>query len=297
MNLWPSAFWAIVLCLSPKALPAAAAEDAAKPGLTNPFFALCVSTHDPKYRTPGDQAKLLAELGYDGMAHLWLGGAGESLKAADDHGLKLYQIYVRVSLADGQPKYDPRLKEVIRSLKGHDTILGLLVQGKPPSTQEHDPQAVEVIREIADMAAASDVRVALYPHSGDWLERVEDAVRVAKKVDRKNAGVMFNLCHWLIIDDEKNMEPLLRSAMPHLFVVTINGIDRGVSRTSRSGWLQTLDRGSFDVYELLKTLKELGYTGPVGLQCYGIRGDVRDNLDRSIEAWRKFSARMAAETE
>jgi hypothetical protein len=27
------------------------------------------------------------------------------------------------------------------------------------------------------------------------------------------------------------------------------------------------DSGSFDVYELLKMLKDMSYTGPVGLQC------------------------------
>jgi len=46
---------------------------------------------------------------------------------------------------------------------------------------------------------------------------------------------------------------------------------------------------------LLAALKEVGYTGPIGLQCYGIQGDVRDNLTRSIAAWREFSARLAAE--
>jgi sugar phosphate isomerase/epimerase len=33
------------------------------------------------------------------------------------------------------------------------------------------------------------------------------------------------------------------------------------------------DSGSFDVAELLKMLKDMGYAGPVGLQCYGLRGD------------------------
>ena len=85
--------------------------------------------------------------------------------------------------------------------------------------------------------------------------------------------------------------------MPHLFVVSINGADRG--DTNEMGWdrlIQTLDRGDFDVYKFLKTLKELGYTGPIGLQCYGIKGDERENLKRSMIAWRKLSARLAAES-
>ena len=293
MKLLPVTITAVVLCLSAKPLPAAG-DGSADQGLTNPFFALCVSTHDPKYRTPGDQAKLLKELGYAGMAHVWLDGVPETLQAVDDSGLKLFQIYVKVSLDPNKPRYDPRLKEVIQSLKGRETTIGLLIQGKPPSSAENDPRAVEIVGEIAEMAEESALRVALYPHTGDWLERVEDALRVVKKVDRKNVGVMFNLCHWMRVDKKENMEPLLQSAMPRLFAVTINGADRD-HQGKLDRWIQTLDRGDFDVYNFLKMLKALGYSGPIGLQCYGIKGDVRENLERSMEAWQKFSARMAAE--
>ncbi len=292
MNLLPSALAAIVLCLSPKALPAAG-EATASRRLANPFFALCVSQHDPKYRSAADQAKLLKELGYAGMAHVWLDGVPQTIEAVDDHGLKLFQIYIRCSLDPGKPKYDPRLKDVIQSLRGRETILGLLIQGKPPSTVENDARAVEIVRQIAGMAAEAGLRVALYPHSGDWLERVEDAVRVARKAQRENVGVTFNLCHWQKVDDEKNMRPVLKLAMPHLFVVTVNGSD-GNGKTAGAGWIQTLDRGSFDVGELLGALNELGYTGPIGLQCYGIRGDVRDNLTRSMAAWGKYAAAIGA---
>jgi sugar phosphate isomerase/epimerase len=50
---------------------------------------------------------------------------------------------------------------------------------------------------------------------------------------------------------------------------------------------QPLDRGSFDVAGLLETLDELGYTGPIGLQCFGIGGDAREHLACSMAAWRK----------
>lgn len=81
--------------------------------------------------------------------------------------------------------------------------------------------------------------------------------------------------------------------MPHLFVVSINGADRGGQNWDTL--IQTLDRGSFDVYEFLKTLRQMGYRGPIGLQHYGIKGDAHENLKRSMEAWQRFSARMAAE--
>jgi hypothetical protein len=44
---------------------------------------------------------------------------------------------------------------------------------------------------------------------------------------------------------------------------------------------------------LLRTLKAVGYKGPVGLQCYGISGDAREHLARSMAAWRKLRASLA----
>ena len=64
-----------------------------------------------------------------------------------------------------------------------------------------------------------------------------------------------------------------------------------MSHDEKPGWdhyIQPLDRGSFDVAGLIKTLDELGYKGPIGLQCFGIGGDARDHLARSMAAWRKL---------
>jgi hypothetical protein len=55
----------------------------------------------------------------------------------------------------------------------------------------------------------------------------QDAVRLARKVGRKDVGVGFNLCHFLKLDDERNLELRLKEAMPDLFAVSINGTDGG----------------------------------------------------------------------
>ena len=269
---------------SAEAPPAAPAQS------PNAFFAFCMDTHDSQKRTLQEQAALLKELGYDGAGHLWLNDLGRRIETLDGSGLKLFQVYLRVNIAAGKPPYDPRLEEALPLLKGRDVMLTLLVTGRPPSDPAGDARAVEIVREIADMAEASGVRVVLYPHAGDWLERVEDAVRVARKADRPNVGVMFNLCHWLKVDDEENLKPLLATAMPHLFAVSINGADRAAEIHAGTGnWLQPLGGGSFDVRAFLAILRDLGYRGPIGLQCYGILGDARDHLARSMAAWRELA--------
>ena len=274
-----------------------AAENPGKPAApaTRPFFALCMDTHDSEKRDLAQQAKLLKELGYDGAGHLWLKNVPQRLKTLDAHGLKLFQIYLRVNIGKKARPYDAALKDVLSLLRGRDTTLALLITGGRPSDQAGDPRAVEILREIADLAAASRVKVVLYPHAGHWLERLDDAVRVVKKVDRTNVGVMFNQCHWLKVDEEKNLPGVLKLAMPHLMAVGIHGADTAAEiRSGKGKWIQPLGSGSFDVYGLLKALDDLGYRGPVGLQCYGLRGDAREHLTRSIAAWRKLCGRLSA---
>jgi len=259
-----------------------------------PLFAFCMDVQDAAKRTLPQQAELLKELGYAGAGHLWLDNVAERIATLDAAGLKLFQIYLRVDLANDAQPYDPRLAEVLPLLKGRDTMLALLIAEMKPSDPAGDPMAVAIVRRIADAAAASGVRVALYPHVNDWLERVEDGLRIVKQADRPNVGVMFNLCHWLAVDDEKNLKPLLASAAPRLIAVSLHGTE-GVAdaRAKSPKWIQPLDSGSFDMLGLLKILREVGYKGPIGLQCYGIPGDARDHLARSMAAWRSLMQRLA----
>jgi sugar phosphate isomerase/epimerase len=104
---------------------------------------------------------------------------------------------------------------------------------------------------------------------------------------------MFNLCHWLRVDSQRDYKPLLKRALPRLRAISINGADDWDAKPGWDRYIQPLGQGSFDVAGLLRTLRELGYTGPVGLQCYGIGGDAREHLARSLEAWRKLRANLA----
>ena len=83
--------------------------------------------------------------------------------------------------------------------------------------------------------------------------------------------------------------------MPRLWAVSINGADLQDDKPGWDHYIQPLDKGSFDVGALLTTLKELGYKGPIGLQCYGIGGDAREHLARSMAAWRKLSVPLTTD--
>ena len=254
----------------------------------NPFFAMDTGTRDEQHTTPASQAQMLQELGYAGIDHTGTKGIPELLTELDQRGLRLFAIYTGVNIDGGEKQWEPGLEEAIAALKGRGTVLWLPLTSKKHavSSPDGDADAALVLTQIAEKAAASGLRIALYPHTGFWVERVEDAVRVAKRVNRPDVGVTFNLCHWLRVDGE-DFEARLEEALPHLFVVTINGAD-----ADGKGWdrlIQPLDSGTFPVAPLLAKLDALGYRGPIGLQGYGIGGDVRQNLSRSITAWQELT--------
>jgi sugar phosphate isomerase/epimerase len=163
------------------------------------------------------------------------------------------------------------------------------MDGMKPSDPSGDPRAVAIVRDMADQARLGGAQLVLYPHSGQWLETIEDAVRLARKVGRPNVGVMFNLCHFLRVSPDRDYRSRLQLALPLLWAVSINGADE---RDDKPGWdryIQPLGSGSFDMAAFLGTLRELGYRGPIGLQCYGIPGDAREHLARSMAAWRRLN--------
>ncbi len=253
---------------------------------TWPVFAFQNGVH---FKTVKERIKILKELGYDGIGSAKLSQSDlplpQRLKLYDDAGLKLFSFYVGGKLGPKGHSYSKEISQAIKELKGRDTILELFVQGSKKANT--DEQAVAFVREIADQAKESDLRIVLYPHAGNYVDTLGSAVRVARKCERENVGVMFNLCHYLKVEPKTDLKAALTEAKPLLWQVSTCGAEKGGN--SWGQLIQTLDRGSYDQKALFQMLRELGFKGNVGFQCYAIRGDSRDNLKRSIGAWNKLS--------
>lgn len=273
--------------------------DATPPRTPNAFYAMDTCTRRPYPKddiSPARQLDLLKELGYAGVA--WTEEDPQKVRAvraeAELRGLRMFAIYGSAKVStQGELTVSPLLEPLLEVLDGHGTLVWLHIGGKGPdiASLAADAPAIVRLRDLSAKAACHHLELALYPHVGDWTERVADAIRVARLVDRPNFGVTFNLCHCLAMGDEARIPELLRQAAPYLKTVTINGADAGVKGPRWDRLIQTLDRGSFDLGKLLVILRGVGFDGPIGLQGYGIGGDRRDNLSRSIGAWRRISER------
>ena len=236
------------------------------------------------------QTNLVSKLGFDGMELMGLDNIDKKCKSLDDHQLQLFMVYIQIDLEKEQP-YDSRLLDFIKKVKDRGVTLWLHVHSEKygPSDPDGDKICVPLLQKLADYALEYNVNIALYPHSRFWLEKVGDSMRLTQKINRGNVGAVFNLCHYLKVDNKDQMEAKLTEAIPYLAAVSVNGADDG--NTNDMDWsrlIQPLGKGSYNVLKVLQILLKNDYKGPVGLQCYNIPGEPAEFLQISVETWNRY---------
>jgi sugar phosphate isomerase/epimerase len=289
----------LILAVMLGAAPRGGADEAP---LSSTFFAMDTCTRRPFPKsgtTLADELDLLKELGYAGVSWSYPEDAAkvaELVTATKQRGMKLLAIYVGGDLTAGGLKMVDGFDAMLEALRGSDTLVWIHLTSKAfgKSDPAGDAVAVPALQKIAGRAAELGLRVALYPHANNWSERSSDVIRIVKKVDRANFGATFNLCHALMVGEEPRIPELVAQMTPKLFMVTINGADSGAAGTKWQRLIQPLGQGTYDPVPLLRQLRAAGYTGPIGLQGYGVPGDVRENLTASMAAWRRLSHEAAA---
>jgi sugar phosphate isomerase/epimerase len=262
-------------------------------------FNNCVSTLPGAPAGFEAQAALVKRLGYDGLA-----GHGEEYyyqlrEALDRVGLEMPEIYIAMSIVDGKVVYHEGLKDILEHAGDRHLLVTLHLHADDftGSKREGDALFIEGIRELSDFARPLNVDIAIYPHVNFYCETLAHAVDLARQIDRENAGMTVNLCHLLKVEGEKGWEEKVLATMPYTFMVSINGADSG--NTREMGWdklIQPLGEGSFDTYSLVKLLKDNGYDGKFGLQCYNINQDCEVALTWSIRTWKAYQSRYREES-
>lgn len=238
-----------------------------------------------RFASVDEGVQLIKELGFQGVGSVYPKDLGKFKTACDKEGLKIFSIYVGGTVnADGF-RYGEEVTAAITLLKGTDALVELFMQrGKNPD----DRQAVAFVKDIASKAKEAGLKVVLYPHADFHVERVDHALRIAKASDCDNVGVAFNLCHFLKVQPTDDLTATLEAAKPLLWSVSLCGAD--ADGKDWNALIRPLDEGTFDQSTLLRCLLQVGYLRPIGLQCFNIKIDPKQNLTRSMEAWRKLTA-------
>ena len=249
----------------------------------NEFFAMDNGLLDVK--SFNDKASLLKELGYDGVT--WRPGrTAEIVGEMSAHSLKLHALMMHLEVSKEESEL-PLPLEDIEALKGTGAILWVQLRSKGGN----DADALRELRRLNKVAKPVGLRIAIYPHVNTHVESLEEALRVANLVDDDNVGVSLTLCHQLKKQGVQDLAPLLKKALPKLFLVQISGAEAGDTR--EMDWdklIQPLGQGSYDINLLLQTLHDLNYLGPIGVIGYRINQPAQQHLKQSISFWREHFA-------
>ncbi|HBE40498.1 MAG TPA: hypothetical protein DDW27_04720 [Bacteroidales bacterium] len=250
--------------------------------------------------TPVGKAKLLKKIGYDGLEGFGYKDFYELRNALKNEGLAMPVNYVALNFEaerDPEDSSATEIKEMIRSSDKRSVLYFHLHSNMYKNDKVAGDKAVtELLRELSDFAQPYGVKLCVYPHISFYCETVEHSVNLAKMVDRKNYGAAMNLCHLLKVEGTERIDAKIKEYVPYLFAVNICGADSG--DTKNLGWdrlIQPLGQGSFDTYHFVKSLRDNGYTGPIGLQCYNLKGDIFETLTSSMDTWKEYEERYKKE--
>ena len=241
------------------------------------LVAWCIVPFDALRRSPEERAKMLDELGLQQFAYDWrdehIPQFDEEVAACARHNVRIVAWWMAgADLNDTNRK----ILDVVRRHKLKMQFWVLV--GDPDATL---PQAekvrvcAEAIRPLAVEAARLECQVALYNHGG-WFGEPENQLAILKAIELPNVGLVYNLHHGHGHLDR--FAALLTQIKPHLLALNINGMNpRGDEQGQK---ILPVGAGQLDL-ELLRTIRDSGYAGPIGLLNHtdlDARARLADNL-------------------
>ena len=251
-------------------------------------------------KTAQEKVKLLKSIGCEGLEGAGYADFFELKKALDQEGLLMPVNYVALTFEINHKPENPSIDEIKTmikaSAKGSIIYFNLHSNSYKEDKATGDKVLAVLLRELSDFASSYGVKLSAYPHLNLYCETVAHSIQIAKLVDRKNFGTTINLCHLLKIEGSKGIEAKIKEYVPYLFAVNICGADTG--DTQQMDWdqlIQPLGQGTFDTYGFVQLLLDNGYSGPIGLQCYALKGDAKETLTQSMEIWNSYKRKYRNE--
>jgi len=248
------------------------------------------------------QCEMLKELGYDGIHVALLSEVQWRVlprlpEAKARHGLDVVAVYATLDITERESNQsNRRVLTMVETVEGCNSVeLGLRAGdvGLKSSDPRGDDIAIPWLERILTVADRRNLDVNLYPHTRFWMERIEDATRLCSRIDHPRLGLVFCGYHWFVTDG-KNLGRNLQEAASFLRSVNLCGCTmlQVAAPGSFPATVELVNEGELDNFRVLARLRELGYSGVVGVQGYSVGGDAYSNLKQSIEALRSMERRL-----
>jgi len=242
------------------------------------LVAWCIVPFDARHRSPAERAQMLQQLGFKRYAYDWraqhLPSFEQELQELARRQITLQALWFPTSLND-----DAKTLLGVLQRNGVKTELWISLADRLPKSDDQAAKvaaAVDAVRPIAVAADAIGCKVGLYNHGG-WGGEPANQLAVAQALKMPNVGIVYNLHHGH--DHVDTLHKVLPDLVPLLLAVNLNGMVRGGDKAGKK--LVVIGQGELDL-QLLKTIADSGYTGPIGILGHtqdDAEHRLRDNLE------------------
>ncbi|MEO8494032.1 MAG: DUF6797 domain-containing protein [Planctomycetota bacterium] len=238
------------------------------------LIAWCVVPFDGKQRGPAERAAMLKGLGLRRVAYDWrdehVPTFEEEIMQYKKHGLKYFAFW----------SVHEEAFKLFEKHGLHPQIWQIAPSPDADSQEERVRQAATQMLPLVERTRKLGSKLGLYNHGG-WSGEPENMVAICKYLREHHAadhvGIVYNLHHaHEHIDD---FADVLRQMQPYLLCLNLNGMTRGGEQNGQK--ILPLGEGECDV-QLLKTIRDSGYAGPIGIIGHtqdDVEQRLRDNLD------------------
>lgn len=254
------------------------------------LVAWCIVPFDASERSPEERAEMLDELGISHFSYDYrdkhIPSFKKEIEVLREHNIDLSAVWIWLD-----PKGDDILGDAGRSifqiLEETGTRTELWVSFPEQvfhglSDEQALDKAVTILSAVMEKAEALGCTMALYNH-GDWFGEPENQVRIIEAMGNKDVKIVYNFHHGH--EQVEHFPALMELMKPYLSTININGMKVEGPK------IITLGEGDREA-EMLKTIIDSGYTGPIGIIGHTEGEDIQVVLERNLEGLDKLRPQL-----
>lgn len=258
--------------------------------LPNRLLAWCIVPFDSVERTPVQRLDMLDNLGIHAYAYDWrekhLPEAANEFQLAQSRGIEVDAVWMWIDAnQDAAGRLSENNQKILDAIEeaGLQTHIWLGFHAnffEGLSDEAKLARGVEMVEYVWSLADALGCKVALYNH-GDWMGEPENQIRIIESLIGMDLGMVYNFHHGHHHIDR--FAEMVDDMLPYLWCVNLNGMKKDGPK------IMPLGEGDHE-WDMLNTLLDAGYRGPLGIIGHVEEADVAVILQQNLEGLSQYAS-------
>jgi len=253
-------------------------------------YAWCIVPFDSENRTPYERIAMLKLIGIHSYAYDWREENMDEMvtewELAEVNEIDINAVWMWIDANnDSINKLSDSNEFLLETMDEEDLETQIWIGFNSNyfeglSDDEAVAKGTEMIKYLSKRAADIKCTIGLYNH-GDWFGEPKNQMKVLEAAQVENAGLIYNFHHGHNhIDDFGELVDVM---LPRLWAVNINGMEKDGSK------ILPIGEGDYEK-QMIETLFDKGYDGPIGILGHVDTADVKEVLKSNLAGLKKMLA-------